>query len=384
MTKNICTYFKNKQCESCDLLNLTYEESLNYKQSHLIHLFPETTLNPLIASNPVFESRNKVKLSVTGTIEMPIIGIQKPDNTYEELLNCPLHFPELNSLLNFLKPFISEFKLTPYNYKTQKGELKYIIILKPSPTPNSPLILRFVLRSKEPLDRIKKGINKIQSFSPKTEVISVNIQPENKAILEGHEEIVLTQKDFIFTKLDQIELLIKPKSFFQTNTDMAIKLYHYVSHKIKNLKAQNCLDLYCGIGAFSFFIANSIQSCIAVEITKEAVDSAYQASLKNKTTNIEFICEDVDLFLKKIIHGNLAQSFDTIIVNPPRRGLTLSVIQSLLILKPKNIVYSSCNYETFYENYLKLKDNYTLQEIQPFDMFPFTKHLEMVATFTLK
>ncbi len=377
--KYSCNYFESKKCESCDLLNLTYEESLNYKSAQLTHLFPDIHINPIIASNPVFKSRNKVKLSVTGTIESPIIGIQKEHDHYEELLDCPLHLSELNKLVKYLKPFITKYKLTPYNYKTQKGELKYIIIFTPTDSENAPLLLRFVLRSKESLDRIKKGITEIQNFAKQVEVISVNLQPENKAILEGEEEIVLTAKDYIYAQLDRVQLLVKPKSFFQTNSNIALKLYNFVANKVSLVKTQNCLDLYCGVGAFSFFIADKVNSVIAVEISKEAIHSAYQAALNNKTTNIEFICEDVELFLKKLV-----AKVDTVIVNPPRRGLTLSVINSLLKLKPQNIIYSSCNYQTLYENYMNLKEGYTLQEIQPFDMFPLTKHLEMVATFKLK
>jgi 23S rRNA (uracil747-C5)-methyltransferase len=378
---SFCSYFNEKICQSCNLITIDYSNQIAEKENILIKAFEKIEHPPLL--NTVVSNqkkiRNKAKLSVTGTSENPILGLFGKENidSGRELTNCPLHLDEINQMIPVIKDFIKFTNLSPYQIKTKTGELKGVIIFYSEGTQES--YLRFILRSKESIDRIKKHQFFLTDKINHLKVISVNIQPIPHQIPEGDIEIYITNTKFISHRSSEIHFTLDPKAFVQTNQTVAEKLYACAAQWIQESKLKYFLELYCGQGAFSFYAAPFIEKGLGIEINPEAVKIANQTALKNKKHHLYFKCCDATKITSEI------QNFspDIILVNPPRRGLSESV-QFLLSIKPKKIIYSSCNVNSLAEDLEKVTAAYRIQKIRIFDMFPNTKHFETLVELELK
>jgi 23S rRNA (uracil747-C5)-methyltransferase len=361
-----CNYFKSDKCQSCELLDLSYRGSLQYKENELKQLFPHRPIQPSISiADDVSGSRNKAKLAVFKHANELTFGFYHSDGSYQELENCPLHAEGINALLPGLREILNKYKIIPYDLKTKAGELKYLLI-----SSSGELLLRFVLRSKNSLPLLKQALPEIQSLSPAITVISANIQPIHQAILEGEEEIILTKAKFITHQFDEFKLTLGTRSFFQVISEIAKALYNSLSETIKMDKPSSLLDLYCGVGAFSFYAARHCKNVTAIEISQEAINCAKHSAQINHS-KIDFAAMDVEKYLQETTN-----KFEAVLINPPRRGLNSSIIKMLKNLDPQYIYYSSCNAKTLARDYQELQDNYNIKSLQIFDMFPYTKHYE--------
>lgn len=371
-----CQNFLNKHCLSCDLLSQEYLASIKIKEQKLAGLFPEhlNVIKPSVACAQGTEgTRNKAKLAVALVQGEVTFGFYDNHLQFKKLEDCPLHAPNINTLLITLKQQLSFYKIIPYDVFSKKGELKYVLITFSEST--NELLLRFVLRSTESLGRLKKLTSELLATNSNIKVVTANIQPVHQAVLEGEEEIVLTEVDCIAHQFDDYYLFQGPRSFFQTNTDMALKLYRQFQHELSALSVNAFLDLYCGVGAFAFFASAHCHNITGVEISDAAIVYANKARERNRAQYINFVAMDVDMFLQ----NQSASYFDAILVNPPRRGLNNSIIQHLLRLAPNYLFYSSCNADSLKRDILQLEEKYQLQSLQLFDMFPFTSHFETLA-----
>lgn len=376
-----CRWFKTNHCRSCDLLEHTYEETLQIKERRLVEMFPESNLflRPSIGLNQnVAGTRNKAKLAASFVNSKYEFGVHDAHGQFKNLEECPLHMDGINEWLPVLKSKLIEFNVYPYSLVEKKGELKYLIISKSEQYGS--FLLRFVIRSKESLDRLRKMAAVMVNEYSQIKVITANIQPEHKAVLEGDEEIVLTEEKIILHKFDNVFLSLGPRSFFQVTPQIAARLYKCVGDLVEEHKVESFLDLFCGVGAFSYFAARSCRDVLGVEISREAIECAQSSKPLNQLSGeLNFLSLDVEAFLK-----NLTKQYMCILVNPPRRGLNQSIIESILLQKPAMIIYSSCNVETLARDYLSFSDGYEIISTQIFDMFPYTAHFETLMVLKRK
>lgn len=376
-----CDYFIHSKCSSCNLLNLEYKKTIELKESHLESLFNgvDLKLKPSIGLNDHVEhSRNKAKLAAYNGIEEIEFGYYDKDQSFHELEDCPLHSEGINDIVKVIKEILPLYKINAYDLKEKKGELKYLILSKS--ISHNDYLIRFILRSKESLDRLKKLSVELKNQYPQIKVITANIQPEHMAILEGPEEICLTSEDSIVHVYEDVHLFLGARSFFQVTPEIAQKLYGRIGEIVLQEKIDSFLDLYCGVGAFSFFAARYAKEVVGVEISPEAIEFAKKSRGANKIKgSLEFYAQDVNAFLKgDISHAN------AVMVNPPRRGLSSEIIGNIKSLKPQYIFYSSCNAESLKRDYDELKESYQIVESQIFDMFPFTNHYETLIILKIK
>lgn len=377
MTKLTCSYFNDHRCRSCSLLSSEQSERNPLKINKLLSttssiLEPETEILDLFQSQSIFPSRAKAKLSVSGDAKNPTIGLIDKDFNGIELLSCPLHLESINKLLADLKNIIITYKLTPYDIETRKGELKGIIIN--SNSDESEMMLRFILRSTEAIPRIKKAVIELKNNHPSLKVITANIQAIPHQILEGDEEHVISEDNHIWECYNDVFLCLGPKSFSQVTPDVAKALYRYVQKIIEQKKPKLLLDVFCGVGGFALSSAKYSKEVIGVEFSDSAVNSAKLSAKKNQIHNATFLASDAEVFLE-----NFKRTPCAIICNPPRRGLSKEILSSIKHLSPKCLIYSSCNPETLSRDLALVKEGYKLLSLAPFDMFPLTEHLEVVA-----
>lgn len=373
MTNYSCPYFSQGLCSSCPHLEDVASGQTKKEQmaKTLLAPFSAQKIHPLVQVTSPWGSRNKAKMVVGGTVDSPQIGIRNREGELQEILECPLHHPSLNLLIKAFKKGITKYSLTPYDLMTKKGELKFLLLFCSPATEE--LMIRAVLRSKECLDRLKKFYEELRLEFPQLKVCTANLQPLHQAILEGEEEIVLSLENVIRADLSDVVLFLGPKSFYQVTSEIATKLYTQACHYILETGAKRVLDLFCGVGAFGQFLVKKGIKVTGVELSAEAISCANLANEKNGGLG-NYVAEDATTFMKRE-----SGAFDAIIVNPPRRGLNQTIIEKIKEANPQVVLYSSCNPETLARDLQQFAPEYQLREFTPFDMFPFTEHLEILA-----
>jgi 23S rRNA (uracil747-C5)-methyltransferase len=378
-----CPYFSASTCNSCGLLGVSAGKRLSTKESR-VHatlrargIIPEHSEAIRTVQSP-WGSRCKTKVSVTGSLDAPVLGIVRSDLSTQDLSECPLPPRQVQQLLTTLKDIIKDAKLTPYAIRERTGELKHIIVTHNHDATQG--ILRFILRSSESIPRIAKCLSAIQSAHPWVTVISCNVQPIPAALLEGPDETVLTPTATMQVLYNDTLLSFMPQSFIQVTHEIAAALYHRAATYVRENSFSHALDLFCGVGGFSLSIASSVRKITGVEVSPMAVQSAQDSASLFAISHASFIADDVESFLK----GSMLEDVDLIIVNPPRRGLSPGIRQALLNLAPQSILYSSCDPETFARDIEDLSLEYSLKVLAPFDMFPLTDHCEVLGILERK
>lgn len=378
-----CNYYQEKKCLSCHKINQAYHSQLTEKQNYLLQTLAEFNpkqVNPPYAS-PESGFRNKAKMAVLGTVEKPILGIQN-DNAVIDLCDCPLYSANMQHILKLVRTYIRKQGLVPYNINKRKGELKFVIITESRIGDESYFMLRFVLKSQKFVDKIKNSYQLLHDKINNLQVVTINIQPNHAAILEGDEELILTDNPFLAFQLNQVPLYIKSKSFFQTNSYIAEKLYKTASDWVANLNVNSIWDLFCGVGGFGLHCIQHASShhiqLTGIEISPDAIECATKSAAKLGYDKLNFKSLDATKYVT-----NEQSIPDLVLLNPPRRGAGKTLIQYLQTIKPNYVLYSSCNLISMAED-LRLLTDYQMTKVQLFDMFPHTSHMEVLVLLQAK
>lgn len=362
-----CRYFDQGVCRSCARLDTNPADLLREKEallSKLTGLHPEASV-----TGPEWHFRDKIKLTVAGTLSEPLVGLLSEDLArVTELPDCPVQATALNHTLPLLKSFITSQKLTPYDIASRRGELKGLI-LSWSPTTQQKMV-RFVLRSKEALDRVRLGLPLLTNFA----VVSVNIQPTPHAQLEGAEEIILSTQAALLHRSNSIELSFSPQSFMQTNSIVASSLYATAVEWLSEWREQKVLDLFCGVGGFALHLAQAGHRVLGVEVNASAIQQARSQALR----------QNLDAQFEAMPVAQIGQRWrgfspEIVVVNPPRRGLGPEGLELMLEHLPAVLLYSSCSHESLNIDLNSLLRHYSTARTKIFDMFPKTNHFESLT-----
>lgn len=362
-----CEAFASGKCVSCPHIHQSYLQQLQRKQTQLQQIFPGLPLE-LPCPSETAQFRNKAKMVVMGSSQAPVLGILNADEQVD-LTACQLYPTGFQQAFALLIDFIRLVGLEPYQLDSRRGELKFILL---SYSELDGWLLRFVLRSQHHLAAIRKHLPALQQQWPTLKVVTVNLQPEHKAILEGEQEFVLSAEAMLRQQLNDVVLYLQPQSFFQTNSAVAAALYQTARDWTSALKPARIWDLFCGVGGFALHLASPEVQVTGIEISASAIDCASRAALE-RGVSIDFRALDATAFADAA-----AQAPDLLVVNPPRRGLGQSLCQRIETLKPKALLYSSCNPITLAKD-LQSLPAYQPQRAQLFDMFPHTDHAEVLV-----
>ncbi|MBT0718746.1 23S rRNA (uracil(747)-C(5))-methyltransferase RlmC [Rosenbergiella epipactidis] len=367
-----CPRYDAGQCRSCQWLPKEYVTQLADKQAKIEQLLTDIPVTEWYPPVPSAQSRfrNKAKMVVSGSVERPILGIVNPEGQGVDLIDCPLYPETFAPVFRQLLPFIAKAGLTPYHIARRKGELKYLLLTEST---QGGMMLRFVLRSDKKLDQLKKVLPELQQCLPQLTVISVNIQPVHMAIMEGEQEIILSDASALAESFNRIPLWIRPQSFFQTNPEVAAKLYLTAREWTQGLKLDTLWDLFCGVGGFGLHCARAETHLTGIEISAEAIACAKDSARKLGLKNTEFRALDATRYAV-----NEESPPDLLLVNPPRRGIGQALCDFIVSVKPAVILYSSCNPETLAKDIARLQ-GYRLERVQLFDLFPHTAHSEVLS-----
>lgn len=376
-----------KRCGGCDLRHIKYKQTLKMKQNAVQALVNKTLKNKIEVKetlgmeNPFFY-RNKAQYPVgVNKDRKPIIGVFA-NRTHEviPIKNCLIQNPKSEAIAKFILEFIKEKNISIYNEKTGRGFFRHIVIKVGIKT--NEIMCIFVINGKKfPYE--DELVEKLKQNYPEIKTIVKNINMKNTNVILGQENINLYGNGYIEDVLGEYKFKISPLSFYQVNPKQAEKLYNLGIEMAKVSKEDTVFDLYCGIGTISLFIAKYAKKVYGVEIVEQAIKDAKQNAKINNIENVQFIAGDTKIVLEDLIYkkGIIA---DIVIFDPPRKGLDNNSINNILKIKPKKIVYISCNPATLIRDLALFEKLYEVKTIIPVDMFPFTKHVECCALLCLK
>ena len=324
---NICPYYM--ECGGCNISNLSYSSQLSYKVNKVKNIFKKylnMDINPrVIGSIKGYGYRNKIIFHVDN--EIGLVG------EYDRLINidkCLLVSDKINELYGLIK-------------KSDISMVKSITIKEC----DNGLIL--VIDGYMNTDKIKSKC--------------IKIIMDNKVIYDKED-------GYIF--IGDIKYIVSSKSFFQVNTGNISNLYDEIIRYGEFTKEDSVIDLYCGVGSISLYIAKYVNKVLGIEIVSDAVEDAKENARINNINNVSFLCGDVS----KLVSDNI--QCDVLIVDPPRTGIDGKTLEIINKLNIKKIIYVSCNPLTLVRDLKKL-DNYNMNKISVVDMFPQTHHIESVV-----
>src|SRR5699024_8440660 len=208
--------------------------------------------------------------------------------------------------------------------------------------------------------------------------ISINVNQKNTNVIMGSEMIPVWGQAYITDQIGEIRYQISPLSFFQVNPAQTRKLYETALEYADLRGEETVWDLYCGIGTISLFLAQKAKKVYGVEIVPEAIEDARRNAALNGMDNVEFAVGEAEVVIPNWYKQGITA--DVLVVDPPRKGCDEALLNTIIEMKPKKVVYVSCNPGTLARDLRILEDGgYKTKEIQPVDMFPQTTHVELVA-----
>lgn len=374
-----CAIFE--KCGSCHLLYCNAQGQAEYKKNKLIQLCKQANLNlkvedMLVMKDP-FHYRNKM-----------IIGFQRDKNRkiqagfYEEFSHriipyqkCLLHPKVCDDIISTITELMIKLRIEPYEEDKRKGLLRHVL-LRYGKVSGQVMVVLVMNQSVFPAR--KNFVNALLKKHPQITTVVQNVNTRKTSVVLGEQERVLYGKGYIEDVLCGLTYRISSKSFYQINHEQTEVLYQ-TGIQMLQLTGNECvLDAYCGIGTIGMSLAHKVKQVLGVEINKDAVADAKLNAANNHVHNIKFICEDASFYMKKA--ADRKERFDVVIMDPPRSGSTEQFLSALISMKPKQILYISCNPTTQVRDLIYLKRyGYEGSTMQGVDMFPNTNAIETVV-----
>ena len=397
--KPFCIHFG--VCGGCKWQMLPYEKQLQYKQQEAEQVLkrigkaelPE--ILPIIGSDDTIHYRNKLEFTFSNRRYLTTEEINKSEQIPQEnalgyhapgifdkiidIKECWL-MDDINNLIrNIIRDYAIDNNLSYYDIKEHKGFLRNIILRYCN---TGELMLNLVF-SNEDKEGIKKMSDHLLEKIPSITTLVYTINPKwNDSIYDLHPQVYFG-KGYITEMLGEFKFKISPKSFFQTNTKQAEKLYTVAREFAALTGNENVYDLYCGTGSIGIFLSNQSKKIIGVDVIEDSIKDAKENALLNNIEHAHFFAGDVIEICNEAFFAEHGKP-DVVITDPPRAGMHEKLIIKLLEIASPKMVYVSCNVATQARDINLLSEKYNVVKIQPLDMFPHTHHIECVGLLELK
>ena len=376
-----------KQCGGCQLQHLSYEGQLKAKEKMVRELMTrigkleEVNVLPVLGMDEPWNYRNKAQVPV-GEMEGGLVAGFYAKRSHEiiDMDECLIQFTENDEMVRLVKGICEKHGVKAYNEKQHKGTLRHIMVRTGQMT--GELMIVLVTRTPDMPNR-RKIIEEIVEAVPNITSIIQNVNTKRTNVILGDQTITLWGADVISDYIGDIKFEISPRSFYQVNPIQTKVLYDKTLEYADLSGHETVIDAYCGIGTISLFLAKKAKKVYGVEIVPEAIEDARKNAALNEITNVEFEVGEAETVIPNWYKQGITA--DTLVVDPPRKGCDENLLKTIAAMKPKKVVYVSCNPATLARDLRYLEDNgYKTVEVQPVDMFPQTMHVECVAKLVLK
>lgn len=365
-----------KKCGGCAFINTEYEDQLKAKRQYVENLYPDQKVEPMIGMEDPYHYRHKVYATFDHNRDGKIRAGLYEESTHRVVDSemCLIQNVKANDILKSMCHIATDMHIESYDENTGRGSLRhaYIRISHAS----GDVLLVIVIGSKD-LPGSREYVSRLRKEHPEIKTIILNYNHDFTSMILGKKEKVLYGPGYITDTIDGVSFRISSRSFYQVNPVQTEKLYGEALKMADLKKTDNVLDMCCGIGTISLLAARKARYVLGVEINPHAIRDAQGNAERNHISNVDFIAEDGERFIKE-----LGDAPDTVFLDPPRAGFSEGFMKTLERLNPAKIVYISCNPETQARDLKVIEDDYEIQKIQPVDMFPFTKAVECVSLVT--
>ncbi|KQT15322.1 RNA methyltransferase [Chryseobacterium sp. Leaf404] len=394
-----CIHFGT--CGGCKWQNMSYEKQLEIKQEEVYNNIKriggienfETV--PILGAEEQYFYRNKMEFSFSNARWLSQYEISSEENFGSrdalgfhipgmwskilDLKECWLQEDPSNAIRLAVKKFAENKGLDFFDVKIQKGFLRTLMMRQNS---KGEWMVLFQLHREEKENRTELFDFLLEQF-PQIKTLVYAINPKQNDSIYDLDVKTYFGEGFLMEEMDGLQFKIGPKSFFQTNYKQALELYRKTL-EFADLKGDEVVyDLYTGTGTIAQYVARNAKHVIGIESVQEAIDAAIEHAELNGLTNTTFYCGD----MKNVFNDEFLENHppaDVLITDPPRDGMHQKVVEQILKLAPKKVVYVSCNSATQARDLALMKDDYDVVKILPVDMFPQTHHVENIALLIKK
>lgn len=383
-----CPWFD--RCGGCQIQHMTYSYQLEFKRLMLLDALTRNgkfdalpTVPECHPSPREWGYRNKAAFPVAPSQRGLAIGFfQKGSHRVIPIDRCPILDPDLVKAYQICRDQLSTLPLSPYDETKHLGDLRHLILRKGFFSDEG--LLALVLREEPPrstLRKIRLFFEKIQRSVPSVRNAVININPLTGNFIWGQKTLTLTGRPVLHESLGPFSYDLDASAFFQVNSEQALNLYKHVVTEATERKGTRCLELFSGTGSLTCFLAEQFPEISAVESWQAAINGLRKNLKTNRMNHVKIYPQTAEKFMATC----QPESFDVVVLDPPRSGCKPEVIEGIIRVAPRRIVYVSCNPATLARDLKNLVEKgYVLTRIAPFDMFPQTYHVETVVTLEAK
>ena len=387
-----------RQCGGCQIQELSYEAQLDFKwrkvYGNLERIggfapeFLDTVMEPICGMEKPFHYRNKAQFPIGTDKQGNIVAGFYAGRTHQIIPNmeCALGVDVNREILQVVVDFLNENGIPAYDEESQTGLVRHVLIRYGFKTKE---IMVCLVVNGDKIPKSEKLVDKLKDIPGMTS-ITYSINKENTNVIMGKEIGLLWGQTYISDYIGEVKYQISPLSFYQVNPVQTEKLYGLALEYAQLEGNETVWDLYCGIGTISLFLAQKAKHVYGVEIIPQAIEDAKNNAKINGIRNAEFFVGKAEEVLPEYYanyekeHGEKAYA-DVIVVDPPRKGCDETLLETMVQMQPKRIVYVSCDSATLARDLKYLcESGYEIKKVKPVDQFPHTVHVECVTLLQRK
>lgn len=372
-------------CGGCQLQGLNYDAQLEIKTNKVkndikrIGKLEDVVIHDTLGMENPYYYRNKAQFPVTTEGKEIKLGFyERGTHNIVDIRTCAIQHQVNDKILEIVRFYMKEFNILPYDEKTGKGIIRHILTRTSFKTQDVMVVIitngKKLPYKGELVQLLHKNVSKLKSV-----VQNINSKKGNRIL--GDKTIVLYGDEKIVDYIGDLKFKISAMSFFQVNPMQTEVLYEKTLEYANLTGNETVFDLYCGIGSISLFLAKRAKKVYGIEIVKEAIQDAKENAVINYIDNAEFYIGKAEEVFPRLYDKGIKA--DVVVVDPPRKGCDEEVLNTIIDMQPKKVVYVSCNPSTLARDLKYLDEHgYKAVEIQPVDMFPHTMHVEAVTLLT--
>lgn len=371
-----------KKCGGCQLQNMSYPRQLSFKQIRVIKLLGRYHhVSEIIGMDNPLHYRNKVQAAFGVRGGKTVSGIyQSSTHRIVPVESCMIEDTVADAIIGTIRRLIVSFKIRPFDDNRMNGFLRHVLIRRGF---KSGQIMVVLVTNKGEFPSQRAFINALCGKHPEITTVVRNINTERTSLVLGDRCETLFGDGYIEEQLCGRTFRISPKAFYQVNPVQTEVLYNKVVEFAELNGSETVIDAYCGTGTIGLILADKAKKIIGVELNSDAVGDARKNAEINGVDNAVFYEADASKFMVEMAEAG--QNADVVIMDPPRAGSTVEFLRSVAQLKPKKVIYVSCNPQTLARDVMFLTHRkYKVTRIQPVDMFPYTEHVECVVKLEYK
>lgn len=376
-----------EQCGGCQLQHLSYEGQLREKRDIVIqsleryvkHLVDKIDIRPTLGMNNPWHYRNKSSFQVRKDGNRVLAGLYvEGTNKLLNIEDCTVQHPITTKITIGTKKLLEKLNIPIYDGKS-KGLIRTIVVRTGIETGETQVCLVTTKKNIPQKEHLIKGIKQIDES-----IVSItqNINPIKTSLIFGDTTNVLDGKETIHEKLGELAFDLSTRAFFQLNPEQTVILYDEIKKAATLTGKEMVVDAYCGVGTIGLWLCDLAKEVRGMDIVPESIEDAKKNAKKAGFQHAKYYVGTAEKWLTKWMKEGFIP--DVLTVDPPRTGLELNFIKTVLKIKPKRFVYTSCNPSTFARDLKDLSKIYKVEYIQPVDMFPQTARVEIVCKLTLK